>query len=303
VWSPVAGKERCNSLDLLRGFALYGVLIVNLLYFFRVSLFSHILLVHSHPGWANHAVDGIVSQLIEFKAFALFSLSFGIGVGIQAERAAVRGIAIERFLVRRFLVLLAFGLIHMVLISNVDILILYAICGMALIPLLRLPAWLLAAVGLAAIFLPSALSRWTHLPASPEIRAHAELATRMYAHAGFASLVEFRWSETLRYIVPLLAGVAQESFGLMLFGIAVWRRGVVREPARFRGLLWVISLVAGAGPGPLRRNGAHGSDELPHAVGGLRPGLLWLGRGLVRATGSCDGRGLRNRFLCLPALV
>jgi uncharacterized protein len=246
VWSPVAGKERYNSLDLLRGFALYGVLIVNLLYFFRISIFTHIFAFHSHPGWANHAIDEIVSQLIEFKSFALFSLSFGIGVGVQADRAHRRGVAVETFLARRFLVLLAFGICHMVLIANVDILILYVVCGLALIPLLRLPAWLLAMIGLAAIFLPSAVSRLAQMPPSPEIRVHAELATRMYAHAGFASLVEFRWAETLHYIVPLLVGVAQESFGLMLVGIAVWRSGVVREPARFRKLLWGISLVTGA---------------------------------------------------------
>src|SRR5690349_3203782 len=91
-WKPVQVSERYTTLDLLRGFALFGVLIVNLLYFFRVSLFAHIGRFHMDGGWANHAVDFLVAGLLEFKAFDLFSLTFGIGVAIQAERAKLRGV-------------------------------------------------------------------------------------------------------------------------------------------------------------------------------------------------------------------
>src|ERR1043166_1449524 len=85
---PVEGTARYAVLDLVRGLSLFGVLMVNLLYFFRVSLFDHMLREHSHPGWANHAVDNFVAQWIEFKAFDLFSLTFGIGVGVQAKNGA-----------------------------------------------------------------------------------------------------------------------------------------------------------------------------------------------------------------------
>ena len=42
-WKPVDVSERYTILDLLRGIALFGVLLFNLLYFFRLSLFDHIL--------------------------------------------------------------------------------------------------------------------------------------------------------------------------------------------------------------------------------------------------------------------
>src|SRR5689334_523721 len=122
AWRPVEFSERYAALDLIRGVALFGVLIVNLLYFFRVSLFTRILTAHTEPGWANHAVDEFVTRFVEFKAFDLFSLCFGISAALQAERARKRGVPVERFLARRFLVLLLFGAIHMTLISNVDIL-------------------------------------------------------------------------------------------------------------------------------------------------------------------------------------
>ena len=163
-WTPVGGSERYSTLDLLRGFALFGVLLVNLLDFFRVHLLQHILQPHTHSGALNLSIDWLVAEFIEFKAFGLFSLTFGIGAAIQAERARSRGRSAESFLVRRFLILLAIGACHMVLISNVDILMLYAVCGLALTLMLRLPAAALLLVGLACIALPAPLSNWPPTP-------------------------------------------------------------------------------------------------------------------------------------------
>src|SRR5881394_3961022 len=126
-WQPLTQTERYTAQDAIRGVSLFGVLLVNLLTLFRVSLFQHILTFHTHPGWANHLVDELVSGLVEFKAFTLFSLMFGVGVGIQAERAVTRGVKLQRFLARRFLVLLVLGLCHLWLIWNGDILTLYAV--------------------------------------------------------------------------------------------------------------------------------------------------------------------------------
>ena len=122
TWGPVEAPERYTALDLLRGFALFGVLLINLLYFFRVSLFDHILRFHSHAGRANHVIDILAKVLLEFKAFDLFALTFGIGLAVQSERAAARGVQVEAFLLRRFIVLSGLGACHMLLVSNVDIL-------------------------------------------------------------------------------------------------------------------------------------------------------------------------------------
>jgi uncharacterized protein len=244
-WEPVPVYERYTALDLLRGFALFAVLLVNLLYFFRVSLFQYMLVFHTHPGWANHAVDLLVAELLEFKAFDLFSLTFGIGVAVQAERAKLRGVGVEVFLMRRFLILLAFGACHMLLVSNVDILCLYAVCGLVTIALLRLPAAVLALAGLAAIFLPAVHLPAPAFPADAVLRAHAMNATRIYSQGSFGTILAFRWRETQELIAPVLIGVAQQTLGLMLLGVAVWRSGVVREPQRHRSVLWAVCLGTG----------------------------------------------------------
>ena len=238
-WKPVEVAERHQVLDLLRGIALFGVLLVNLLYFFRLHLFTHILNFHSHPGALNHAIDLFVAEFVEFKAFDAFAMTFGIGLAIQADRSAARGISTGLFLARRCLVLLAIGTVHMVLVSNVDILMMYGLCGLLAIPLLRLPPMGLAATGLAAIYLPSIPGGWFQFPASVTTPASVERATHIYATGGFVTITAFRWHETQHWILPLLAGVAQQAFGLMLIGAAVWRSGLVVNPARHRRQLWI----------------------------------------------------------------
>ncbi len=170
-------------------------------------------------------------------------LTFGIGVAIQTERAAVRGIRVEMFLARRFLILLAFGLLHMLLISNVDILSLYAVCGILLIPLLRVPTAILAVLAFAAVYLPSVLS--AGLPPASSWQAHAAAATRIYGHGGFGDILMFRWRETQQLILPLLVGSAQKTFGLMLLGLSVWRSGIFQAPQRRRLLLWTVCIAGG----------------------------------------------------------
>src|SRR3954452_12327985 len=147
---PVAPEERYRYLDVLRGAALFGVLLVNLVMAFRVSLFQHLVEFHSHPGRLNYLVDSFISAFVEFKALTVFSFLFGAGAAIQAERCAARGILEKDFLVRRYLLLLAIGAFHMFFIWNGDILVLYAICGLLLLGTLRLRARTLAIIGTVA---------------------------------------------------------------------------------------------------------------------------------------------------------
>ena len=102
--------------------------------------------------------------MVEFKAFNLFAFTFGIGMAIQAERARMRGASAELFLVRRFLVLLAFGAIHMTLIANVDILMSAMRAGWSSL-LVMFALYSACAMGVAAIYLP------TLLPLGPTLTA------------------------------------------------------------------------------------------------------------------------------------
>jgi len=253
TWTPLDAAERFGVLDLIRGFSLFGVMLINLLYFFRLPLFDHILRFHSHPGWANHGVDLVMTALVEFKSFHLFALTFGIGVAIQAERAKLRGVRAEAFLARRFLILLAFGTVHMLLVSNVDILALYAVCGFIAAMLARLPTKIVAGLGIAAIYLPSILREWPPTPPQATWDRYIAQARDVYAHGSFAAIVAFRWQETRQFIWPLLGGVAQQTLGLMLLGVefAFARRWVERVKKKTgQAVVYARSRARRSGPPP-----------------------------------------------------
>ena len=236
--------SRYPALDVLRGFGLFGVLMVNLLYFFRISLFGHMVQFHAHAGLLNHAIDIAVAAVLEFKAFALFSFTFGVGVAIQFERVQKRGAGAGIFLLRRFLILLGVGLIHMVFISNVDILCLYSICGLLLIPLLGLPHVWLWIVGIATIYVLSIGG--PGLPAETVLASHAIKATEIYSQGTFGAILAFRWTETRELIWPLLIMVFPRTLGLMMLGVAAWKSGVVCTPRRYLGWLWTACILGSA---------------------------------------------------------
>ncbi len=235
--------ERLVALDALRGAALFGVLLVNLESDFRASLFQQMLTPHLHAGWLNYATDLLIAGVFEFKAVTLFAFLFGVGLGIQTERLTIN---VTGFLLRRFAVLLAMGLCHMLLIWNGDILTLYAVCGLLLIPLVKLSARWLAALGIALIVLaPSMTIFWIFSPPHEAVVAHAAVATRVYATGGFAGIMQLRWHEAWRFIAPLLIGSLPRTFGLMLCGVAAWRGGVFADSPKQRVWLKRFCLMAG----------------------------------------------------------
>ena len=128
---------------------------------------------------------------------ALFSLLFGAGLAIQFERLAKS----ERrtlLLVRRLVVLLAFGLIHLCLIWNGDILTEYALAGLIVLPFLFGPRWLLAVAALASLGLYLAMQVFPPpglWPSTAALRQDVAEAHRIYPTGGFLDVLAFRLRE------------------------------------------------------------------------------------------------------------
>ena len=136
--APVLPVDRVATIDIVRGVALFGVMAVNLVTSFRVSLFQQFLSEPSVSGGANKVVDAVVTDGLELKAFALFSMLFGVGLAIQYERLSRVGTPM-RWLARRLAVLLMFGVVHLFFIWNGDILTEYALAGFCVLPFLKAP--------------------------------------------------------------------------------------------------------------------------------------------------------------------
>ena len=130
--SPVQQTERVQIVDILRGFALFGILFVNMTIFSRPF---QSLLMAADPAapWYDRAGEWLIHFLGESKFYSLFSLLFGLGLTLLMERIETRGGKFVPLYMRRLLVLLVIGVVHAFLIWVGDILIVYAVIGFLLI--------------------------------------------------------------------------------------------------------------------------------------------------------------------------
>ena len=130
---PVSAGDRILTLDVLRGLALFGVIISNMRWFsglvFRFPAYRQNLLGVSLDSMVYHAVGIFVTG----KAIATLSFLFGLGFSLQLFRASERGAPFVSIYCRRLAVLLMFGLVHMVFLWYGDILTAYAVFGFVLL--------------------------------------------------------------------------------------------------------------------------------------------------------------------------
>ena len=243
--TPVNPSERIDAIDVLRGLALFGVLAINVVTEFRVSIFEQFLPGASTPSPLDRAVEMFLMMFIELKAFALFSFLFGLGLAIQFERLA--GDARRTtLLVRRLTVLLIIGLAHLFLIWNGDILTEYALAGFIVLPFLSGPRWLLTLSALAFLALYLAMQAFPPaglFPSRAAIWRDVMDANRIYATGGLLDVLAFRLRE-IPLIASLHAFVFLRTIGLFLVGALAWRSGILQN---VRGLLVIAPLCIGFG--------------------------------------------------------
>jgi uncharacterized protein len=232
--------DRFDSIDILRGLALFGVLAVNLVTEFRVSIFQQFLPAQDHGGWAA----AFVHNVLEMKAFAVFSLLFGFGLALQYDRFSVNDRPRYR-LARRLLVLLAFGLIHLLLIWNGDILTEYALAGLLVLPLLAAPGWGLATTSALCFFVYLTLPLLPPLvswPETPWIEAHVAQAGDVLGAGTLSEVLGFNLRE-LPELLPLHVWVLPRTLGLFLLGAFIWRAGIVQRMHALRLEVAAVSMA------------------------------------------------------------
>lgn len=243
--APLSPSKRIDAIDVLRGVALFGVLAVNVVTVFRVSIFEQFLPASGTASPLDRAVEAFLAAAVELKAFALFSFLFGVGLAIQFERLA-RHPRRMSLLVRRLAVLLIIGLVHLFLIWNGDILTEYAVAGFVVLPFLLGPRWLLAAGALAFLglfLLVPLLPPVVPWPTAAWMTAHVLAAKQVYATGGFWEVLQFRIGE-VPSILPLHVLIFPRTVGLFLLGALAWRAGVLGRSAAQEPLL-LLTAIAG----------------------------------------------------------
>jgi len=131
IAAPVAESSRIKTIDMLRGVALLGILLMNIPGFSMANYSFESF--KNDPTSLNFWVYAVIGIVFEGKMRAMFSIIFGAGVLLFIANKKSSGKSVTGLFYRRMFWLLLFGLIHAHLILWIgDILYLYAVCGMLL---------------------------------------------------------------------------------------------------------------------------------------------------------------------------
>ena len=152
----VAQDARIDSIDVLRGFALLGILVMNIQLFAMPEAAYYNPTAYGDLEGANLYVWLGGRLLADQKFMTIFSMLFGAGIVLMTARAEARGES-GRVHYRRMGWLGLIGLLHAHLLWFGDILFLYAVCGMLVYPLRRQSAGRLLAIGTATVAVASVI--------------------------------------------------------------------------------------------------------------------------------------------------
>lgn len=292
--APVTGAERMDVLDALRGVAILGILLANVvalsgLGFVPENHYRTLPLAAWHPAiWFG------ILFLIEAKFYSLFSFLFGVGFSVFTSRALVRQADGVRLFKRRLTGLLMIGLVHSILIWMGDILLIYAILGFALVPFMRRDDATVLRWALGMLLLPmvlyamaaGAVALFVTVPAAPPPESVSpsplppvlQDAANAFAAGSYAEVVKanvvFTGAQVARRFVMMFF---PRMFGMFLLGLYVGRLGVFANLSAHRRLLVRVSTIGIAVGLPLSYLGAALESS---AIGMSLPGA----RGLLETT-------------------
>ncbi len=157
VVEPLQDSQRIDLLDLLRGSAVLGILIVN------IQAMAMIGAAYNNPTafgdfqGSNFLVWFVTYTLFDSKMMSIFSMLFGAGILVMSERAHQHSQNPFWIHTRRMFWLLIFGLLHAHLIWFGDILFAYAICGFMVFWVRHWSARYLIALGCGFVLVPVAI--------------------------------------------------------------------------------------------------------------------------------------------------
>ena len=261
VTAPTRATERIVAIDILRGFALLGILIMNIQGFAMPAAAYSNPTVYGDLTGANRWVWTLSHIFADQKFMTIFSLLFGAGIVLMSEKLDARGQRAWGLHYRRTFWLLLIGLAHAYLLWSGDILVAYALCGFWVYWLRRLrPAWQLA-LGILVVSIPAFLWLGTgvsmqFIPSETgqELQADwrpaaATIDAEVAAYrGGWLAQMDARVPRSVEFqTVGLLFWGLWRAGGLMLMGMALFRSGVLtgKRARRFYLGTVIVGLAIG----------------------------------------------------------
>jgi uncharacterized protein len=248
---PTMPSERIVTLDILRGFALLGILVVNMASFSGRTAFDDPTMLY------DQAAFFVVDVFFSGKFNSLFSMLFAVGFAIQLERLEQRAGREGRWIyVRRLLVLFAIGIAHAILVWSGDVLHMYALLGFVLLFMRNASDRVLIVLIAALLLVPGLRSLALLLFASPEFTANrlatqqelVQAAAAAFGSGGYLDAVAMN-IRTLHFRHFTVAGIETNlllGYALflvtMLIGLLAgrhrWIQRAAENPALVRRVQW-----------------------------------------------------------------
>ena len=231
-------SKRQDLPDLIRTWALIGIVVINVGAFaWPIEQFYSAAPMTS----LDKTVLWLITALFQTKAYALFSMMFGVGLAFQVISAKQRGKSPVNRHFRRMFGLFALGLTHFAFFFVGDILTIYAIIGCLLYAFRTAKPKTLITVGLsllaaqiALFFLLSGLLYLAEGPAQSDLREATQsdiaLATAIFSKGSFIEAANYRLSQAPIYIVGNIFAVGASVLGYFLLGLALAKKGLINTP-------------------------------------------------------------------------
>lgn len=259
------GKQRIQALDSLRGFALVGILVINAMSILAVKGSTPAFTVKIP--FFDRILQDLILFFVESKFFTLFSLLFGIGFAIQIQSAERQGNAFIPRISRRMGALLLFGVAHILLLWDGDILVIYAITGTLLIffrkaSFTRIRNWVIGLLGfpallVAGVFIYTLVARLSPSDAAAFKKSDQSLAdsfandqsTQNLLHQSYLAGIGER-IHTYAGLSPLLFSRIPTVLAMFLIGLYLGRSNFIRNLSEKQTLLrrvrfWGLTLGFG----------------------------------------------------------
>ncbi len=228
-------KNRINSVDALRGFALLGIIIANIPYEYNTPV----------TGELDSLMTFLYHFLVDKKFITIFSILFGFGFYIQMQRAAEKSVNFNKYFIVRMLLLFGVGYAHGLLLWNGDILRAYALGGIFLLILRKVSVKklvvltvLLNVVLTGAIYIGLTALGWASRNFDFELARELPVATSFLRYLKLNFMFD-PWTNFLRDM-PLTLVFA---FGNMLIGFILAKIDFFKHPEKHAKLTtWFITL-------------------------------------------------------------
>lgn len=235
--APLAPVEnRLASLDIMRGFALIGIFVVNI-YWWADFPFS---VPSSWPAPADQWTLFLTDIFASGKFLSLFSFLFGVGFAVQFDRAGDHP-GFANFFTRRLLALCIIGVAHATLLSPADILIHYSLIGFALLAFRRARTRAIVTIAFASLSMTTFITLMLADPNSLAARVFERGIDvlmppgpydfqEVFTSGSFLEMVRLRLSVYLIESFMCFFSFFYYSLGMFLLGLAAWRLRVFSNP-------------------------------------------------------------------------